>query len=187
MRGPSIYDYDRTTHGSGALPTPLLALPTSCVRATGTASTSAVTAGEGRTSGTSDQFSSDDHASEVGLPADRLTLSATLVPTLSSVPSSVCAALADPNWHRAMEEEFATLITNNTYDLVPHPVGSNFVTGMWIFKHKFNSDGPLDRYKARWVFRGFTQRPDVDYDETFNPVVKPATVHTVLSLAVSRS
>jgi hypothetical protein len=37
-----------------------------------------------------------------------------------------------------------------------------------------------------WVLRGFTQRPDVDYDETFNPVVKPATVRTILSIAVSR-
>jgi hypothetical protein len=86
-----------------------------------------------------------------------------------------------------MEEEFAALIANNTWDLVPRPVGSNVVTGKWIFKHKFNSDGSLERYKARWVLRGFTQRPDVDYDETFSPVVKPATVRTVLSLAVSRS
>jgi hypothetical protein len=45
----------------------------------------------------------------------------------------------------------------------------------------------LERYKARWVLHGFTQRPGVDYDETFIPVVKPATVRTVLSLAVSRS
>jgi hypothetical protein len=44
----------------------------------------------------------------------------------------------------------------------------------------------LDRYKARWVLRGFTQHPRVDYDETFSPVVKPATVRTVLTLAVSR-
>jgi hypothetical protein len=45
----------------------------------------------------------------------------------------------------------------------------------------------LDRYKARWVLRGFTQRPDVYYNETFRPVVKPAMVRIMLSLAVSRS
>jgi hypothetical protein len=103
------------------------------------------------------------------------------------VPSSIHAALVDPNWRRAMEEEFAALIANNTWDLVPRPVGSNIITGKWIFKHKFNSDGSFERYKARWVLRGFTQRPGVDYDETFSPVVKPATVCTVLSLAVSCS
>jgi len=37
------------------------------------------------------------------------------------------------------------------------------------------------------VLRGFTQRPGIDFDETFSPVVKPATVRTVLSLALSRS
>jgi hypothetical protein len=44
----------------------------------------------------------------------------------------------------------------------------------------------LLRYKARWVLRCFTQRLGVDYNETFSPVVKPATVRTVLTLAVSR-
>jgi hypothetical protein len=43
-----------------------------------------------------------------------------------------------------MEEEFAALIANNTWDLVPYPVGSNIITDKWIFKHKFNSDGSLD-------------------------------------------
>jgi hypothetical protein len=49
------------------------------------------------------------------------------------------------------------------------------------------SDGSLDRYKAWWILPGFTQRPNVDYDETFSPVVKLATIHTVLSVALSPS
>jgi hypothetical protein len=56
------------------------------------------------------------------------------------------------------------------WDLVPRPPGANVVIGKWIFKHKLKADDSLDRYKARWVIRGFTQRPGVDYDETFNPV-----------------
>jgi hypothetical protein len=121
------------------------------------------------------------------IPADKLSQSATLSSTLSSVPTSVRAALIDPSCHRAMEEEYDALIANNTWELVPRLVGSNVITGKWIFKHKFNSDGTLERYKARWVLRDFTQQPGIDYDETFGPVVKPATVRTVLSLAVSRS
>jgi hypothetical protein len=61
------------------------------------------------------------------------------------------------------------------------------VTGKWLFHHKMTSDGSLDRYKACWVLRGFTQRPRVNYDETFSPVIKFATVCTVLSLALSRN
>jgi histone deacetylase 1/2 len=86
-----------------------------------------------------------------------------------------------------MEEEYAALLTNQTWDLVPRSPGSNIVTGNWIWTHKRRADGSLERYKARWVLRGFTQRPGIDYDETFSPVVKPATVRTILSLALERS
>nr|CAB3451012.1 unnamed protein product [Digitaria exilis] len=86
-------------------------------------------------------------------------------PGVSPVPSFVREALADPHWRRAMEED---------------PSGGNVVTGKWIWTHRRRADGSLERYKARW-------RPGVDYDETFSPVVKPATVRTVLSLALQRS
>jgi len=60
-----------------------------------------------------------------------------------------------------MVEEHDALMKNHTWDLVPHPPRANIVTGKWIFKHKFNADGTLERYKARWVLRGFTQSPSV--------------------------
>jgi hypothetical protein len=121
------------------------------------------------------------------LPADKLTLSTTSSSLLSPVPTSICGTLADPSSRCAMKEEYDTLITNNTWYLIPRPVGSNAVIGKWIFKHKFNSNDTLEWYKAHCVLRGFTQHPGADYDEIFSPVVKPATVRTVLSLIVSRS
>jgi hypothetical protein len=123
--------------------------PSGCVGATCTTSTSAVAASKGHTDGTFGQPSSDDHTGKVGLPADKLTLSATSSSLLSPVPTSVRAALTDPSWRHAMEEEYYALITNNTWELVPRLVGSNVITGKWIFKHKFNSDGTLERYMAR--------------------------------------
>lgn len=100
---------------------------------------------------------------------------------LSPLPKTFRNALADPNWRAAMEEEYAALLQNHTWDLVPRPSGANVVSGKWIFKHKLLADGSLERYKARWVLRGFTQRPGVDFGETFSPVVKPTTVRTVQS------
>jgi hypothetical protein len=77
-----------------------------------------------------------------------------------------------------------SLITNNTWDIVLRLVGSNVITDKWILKHRFNSDGTLERCKARWVLHGFTQQPDVFYDEIFSLVVEPTTVCMVLSLAM---
>jgi hypothetical protein len=116
-------------------------------------------------------------------PVDRLNLHD--VP-MSPLPRSVRDALADPNWRSAMQAKYDALMANDTWSLVPCPRGINLVTGKWIFQHKLHADGSLDRYKAHWVLRGFTQRPGLDYDETFSPVVKPAIVRVVLSLALSQ-
>jgi hypothetical protein len=86
-----------------------------------------------------------------------------------------------------MADEYKALVDNGTWRLVPCPPGTNVVMGKWIFKHKFHSDGSLAGHKARWVVCGFSQRHNIDYDETFSPVVKPATIHVILSLATSRS
>jgi len=49
------------------------------------------------------------------------------------------------------------------------------------------SHGSFERYKARIVGDGKTQQVGVDCDETFSPVVKPVTIRTVLSLALSKA
>jgi hypothetical protein len=101
------------------------------------------------------------------------------------VLSSTRAALKDPNWLEAMTEEYRALLGNDTWDLVPPPRNANIVSGKWVFCHKLKPDGSLDRYKARWVLRSFSQEQGVDFDETFSSVVKPATVRIVLSIALS--
>jgi hypothetical protein len=83
-------------------------------------------------------------------------------------------------------KEYEALLSTSTWDLVPRPPGANVVMGKWILKHKLKADGSLEWYKARWVLRGFTQSLGVDYDETFSPVIKPATVRIMLTLAVSK-
>jgi hypothetical protein len=67
-------------------------------------------------------------------------------------------------------------MSNGTYELVSRPRGSNIITDKWVFTHKLRANRSFDRYKARWVLQAFTQHLGGDYDETFSPVVKPATV-----------
>nr|GFC38439.1 ribonuclease H-like domain-containing protein [Tanacetum cinerariifolium] len=85
-----------------------------------------------------------------------------------------------------MLDEYNALINNGTWILVPKPAGVNMVRSMWLFKHKFHANGTLSRYKARLVANGSNQQQGIDVDETFSPVVKPAIICTVLSLAISR-
>jgi hypothetical protein len=55
----------------------------------------------------------------------------------------------------------------------------------WVYDIKRRVDGSIERYKARLVARGFTQHKDIDYSETFSPVIKQATIRLVFSIAVS--
>jgi hypothetical protein len=71
--------------------------------------------------------------------------------------------------------------------LVPRPPDVNVIRSMWIFRHKEKSDGTFERHKARLVGDGAGQQVGIDCGETFSPVVKPATIRTVLSIATSRS
>jgi hypothetical protein len=103
-----------------------------------------------------------------------------------TTPSSYKTVLADDKWCQAMQDEFLALRQNNTWTLVPKPHGQNIISCKWVFRVKQHLDGSIDKLKARLVARGFTQQYGIDCHETFSPVVKPATVRLVLSLAVSR-
>jgi hypothetical protein len=106
--------------------------------------------------------------------------------TQSGEPYSVEDALADTNWKNVMDLEYGALIKNKSWHLVPPMKGKNVVGCKWVYKIKRKQDGSLDRYKARLVAKGFKQRYEIDYDDTFTPVVKIATIRIILSIAVSR-
>jgi hypothetical protein len=91
---------------------------------------------------------------------------------------SVQEALADPKWKHAMDLEHSTLLHNGTWHLVPATQATK--PGWW-------PKGSVDWYKARLVAKGFKQRYGIDYDNTFNHVIKVATIRLVLSLVVSRN
>ncbi|KAJ9565309.1 hypothetical protein OSB04_001275 [Centaurea solstitialis] len=106
---------------------------------------------------------------------------------ISPLPKSHIDALRDPNWTKAMLDEYNSLIKNDTWELVPRPIDVNVIRCMWIFTHKFHANGSLERHKARLVCNGRSQQVGIDCTETFSPVVKPATIRLVLSIALSKN
>jgi histone deacetylase 1/2 len=95
-------------------------------------------------------------------------------------------ALDDVRWREAMNDEYQALMENKTWHLVPPSSTRNIIDCKWVYRINKNVDGTIDRYKACLVAKGFKQRYGIDYEDTFNPVVKSATIRLVLTIVVSR-
>jgi hypothetical protein len=87
------------------------------------------------------------------------------------------------HWKKAMLEEINALLQNGTWEIVRLPEGEKAIGSGWVFKIKRNADGSIERYKGRFVAKGFSQRPGLDFTEVFAPTVRMATVRLILAIA----
>ncbi|OJT06879.1 Retrovirus-related Pol polyprotein from transposon TNT 1-94, partial [Trametes pubescens] len=88
-----------------------------------------------------------------------------------------------PHWENAIAKEIDNLRKHDTYDLVEPPHNTNIVGSRFVFRIKRDAEGSITQYKARLVAQGFTQMPGIDFNETFAPVAKLASIRTILALA----
>ncbi|KXJ72078.1 hypothetical protein RP20_CCG018998 [Aedes albopictus] len=88
-----------------------------------------------------------------------------------------------PQWQAAIQAELDSLHRNNTWDLVKLPEGRRAVSCKWVFRIKPGNGDEPDKYKARLVARGFSQRRGFDYNETYSPVARVDTLRTLLAVA----
>ena len=82
-----------------------------------------------------------------------------------------------------MIEEYQLIMKNDVWDVVPRLEGKSIVTSKWIYKIKHVVDGSIEKYKARFVACGFSQKEGIDYEETFALVARYTSIRSVLALA----
>ena len=86
-------------------------------------------------------------------------------------------------WYEAALHEMQAMLDNKTWEIVELPPGKKAIGSRWLFRIKHNPDGSVERYRARLVAKGFSQRPGFDYSETFAPTAKWASLRTILALS----
>jgi hypothetical protein len=85
-----------------------------------------------------------------------------------------------------MDEEMVVLDVNATWESVALPKDNKAIGWKWVYKVKHNVDGSVRICKARLVAKGYAQTYGIDYEETYNPVAKMATIRAIIVMAVAK-
>ena len=95
-------------------------------------------------------------------------------------------AMSGPNathWIAAMDDELKSHQENKTWGPeTTLPPGRTCVGTKWLFKIKRDKDGNVLRYKARYVAKGFSQKPGQDFNKTFSPVMQTSLLRSLFAL-----
>ena len=98
-------------------------------------------------------------------------------------PTCFEEATKKKEWVDAMVEEYQSIIKNDVWEIVPRPKDKSVVSSKWIFKTKHSEDGSIEKYKERFIARGFFQKEGIEYQETFAPLARYTSIRTFLDLA----
>jgi hypothetical protein len=102
---------------------------------------------------------------------------------LDEEPTCFEEAIQKKEWADAMTEEYQSIIKNDVWEIVPRPKSKDVVSAKWLFQIKHAADGSIEKYKARFVTHGFSQKEGIDYEETFSPMARYTSIRTIIALA----
>ena len=86
-------------------------------------------------------------------------------------PKTFAEASGNPVWNVAMDEEYRSLMANDTWYLVPLPKGRKLVRCKWVYRTKYELDGSVEIFKERLVVKVFSQE-GIYYNENFSPATE---------------
>ena len=81
-----------------------------------------------------------------------------------------------------MVEEYSSIMTNDVWEVVPTPQDRSVVGSRWIYKIKYVVDDNIEKFKARFVAKGYTQKEGIDYEKTFTLLAHYTSIRSVVSL-----
>ncbi|KAL0448696.1 UNVERIFIED_CONTAM: Retrovirus-related Pol polyprotein from transposon RE2 [Sesamum latifolium] len=82
-----------------------------------------------------------------------------------------------------MRSEMDSMSSNKVWTLVDPPKGFKPIGCNWVYKQKIGADGEVTTFKARLVAKGYTQRPGVDFEETYLPVAMAKSIRILLAIS----
>ncbi len=104
------------------------------------------------------------------------------------IPINYKDAISCPDslkWKAGIEDEYASIIENKTWDIVPLPEGRKPIKCKWVLDYKPGHKETEARYKARLVACGYAQLYGIDYLDTYSPVVKHYSIRLVLGIVAA--
>jgi hypothetical protein len=101
-------------------------------------------------------------------------------------PKDIGHTLSNHNWVNSMHEESENFERNQVWELVDPPPGCKPIGTKWVWKNKEGEKGEVVRNKSRLVAQGFSQKEEIDYEETFAPVAHLDAIRILLAFSVAK-
>ncbi|XP_077222219.1 uncharacterized protein LOC143856067 [Tasmannia lanceolata] len=106
--------------------------------------------------------------------------------SLEGDPSSLEEALSSSDadfWRESINDEMGSLMSNQTWKLVYLPLGFKTIGCKWVLRRKLRPDGTIDKYKARLIAKGFRQKENIHFFDTYSPVTRITSIRVLIAVA----
>lgn len=90
-------------------------------------------------------------------------------------------------WIFAMQTEMDALNRLKTWTLVPRPSNRTIIKCRWVYAVNRTIAGLIERFRARLVAKGFSQKAGINFHQTFSPDVKYDSIRIILSIAAAKT
>ena len=100
-------------------------------------------------------------------------------------PQNLKETLISPDaifWKQTVNDEMESLISNKTWKLVDLPLGCKTIGCKWVLRKKLKPDRSIDKFKAGLVAKGFKQKADLDFFDTFSPITRITSIRLLTAI-----